>query len=245
VKSILYVFYLYLQTHSAIESNYNTYESLLISIAILFLVALSMLEIIVGLIASFRDGCRAVFRAFLADPLNMLEFISAIASGTANVMVIVVYGYDGDVSGRFKDWFAGFMSLASLFGWLRIFDLVRGQPQLGFYSQLIVKSLYDVRFFFVLLVMSVAAFASAAVPLINTDIEDSDSDLEVDETPFERFLRTFFWHLSVEDSVNPRNEGDYSDKHRIKWLYNVLMCIFILLIPIIMLNMLISILGKT
>ena len=237
-KSILYMLYLYLQTHSAIESNYNTYESLVISIAILFLVALSMLEILVELIASLRDGCQTACRALQADPLNMLEFASAIASGTANVMVIVVYSHDGDVSERFKDWFAGFMSLASLLGWLRIFDLVRGQPQLGFYSQLILKSLYDVRFFFVLLVMSVAAFASAAVPLI--EVADDDPD-----TPLERFLSTMFWHSTVEDSVNPLDEGNYSAKHRIKWLYNVLMCIFILLIPIIMLNMLISILGKT
>lgn len=38
------------------------------------------------------------------------------------------------------------MSVASLLAWLRLFDLVRGQPDLGFYSQLMLQALADIKY---------------------------------------------------------------------------------------------------
>ena len=51
--------------------------------------------------------------------------------------------------------------------------------------------------------------------------------------------------LHTHHSVNPNGQGDYSKAMRIPWMFNALMCAFILLIPIVMLNTLVAILGNS
>jgi hypothetical protein len=156
------------------------------------------------------------------------------------MLAIYIYYHEsnGELTLAFRDTFAAFMSVASLLARMRIFDLVRGNPQMGFYSKLIIESFYDVRFFLVLLIVVVGAFATAGAALIHGTTEDDDIGPLV-------FIKSYFWHLTTPFGINPLDDGDYSGSMRLTGLYNILLCLFILLVPVVMLNMLVSILGTT
>jgi len=191
---------------SLFQQEQNTTLALLVSLVIIFLVMCNIFEVAADKVAACKEHirCDMALSAVQHDPLSILELVSAAASFTANSMAIVIYALDEDISENFRNVFAGFMCIAVLLAWLRCFDLVRGHPSLGFYSQLVIQSFIDARFFLFLLIISIGAFASATASLIQIKHEVVD-----DTTWFDRLLHAFFWHSTVEDGcvVEKRRGG--------------------------------------
>ena len=191
---------------SLFQQEQNTTLALLVSLVIIFLVMCNIFEVAADKVAAYKEHIRwtMALSAVQHDPLSILELVSAAASFTANSMAIVIYALDEDISENFRNVFAGFMCIAVLLAWLRCFDLVRGHPSLGFYSQLVIQSFIDARFFLFLLIISIGAFASATASLIQIKHEVVD-----DTTWFDRLLHAFFWHSTVEDGcvVEKRRGG--------------------------------------
>ena len=133
------------QTYSAVCETHNTWQAYTASMGVLAFTCVWLGEIIIQLLAVFRDGFSATLGVFMQDPLNWLECASVVASAVANSMAIAIGAADDDVPSTQRNAMAGFMCVASLLAWLRLFDLVRGQPDLGFYSQLMLQALADIK----------------------------------------------------------------------------------------------------
>ena len=187
--------------------------SLVVSILIIILVLAGLLEVFIETLAVCSEGSLKGARRLLSDPLSALEFISAVSSGVANSMAIALYWYDEDVSDSFRNAFGGFMSIACFLAWIRVFELVRGWPTIGFYSQLVFQAFYDIRYFLALLIVSIVAFATAVKPLIRDNHGESGSESQYAWDTI--LVNSFFWYSMGSDEVHSLNS---TESMRVPWI---------------------------
>ena len=131
-------------------------------------------------------------------------------------------------------------SLASLLAWLRLFEIVRGVPGLGFYPFLVIEAVTDMKPFLFVLFVTATAFSVSMMPLAKETMIAEGG--EAKENPFYRLdtavYRTFLMTLGDWDSDEIKSsENAYTSQG--------LFAIFLVFVPIVMLSMLISILGDT
>ena len=173
----------------------------------------------------------ANWKEYFRDLYNWNDLASSIA--TIIVVICVFAEVDQGVT-------ASIASLASLLVCLRLFEIVRGVPGLGFYPFLIIEAVTDMRPFLFVLFVTATAFSVSMLPLAKEELTEESGASK--PNPFYRLdtsiYRTFLMTLGDWDTDEiTSSENAYSSQG--------LFAIFLVFVPIVMLSMLISILGDT
>ena len=240
------LFLMYLTAHSffvALERNYDANALLSTDPADDVAKATSWLVLLLGVAiipsalcwllseAAQISNLGANWKEYFRDLYNWNDICSSVV--TIVTVLCVFAGLDHGVT-------SSLASLSSLLVWLRLFEVVRGVPGLGFYPFLIVEAVTDMRPFLVVLFVTATAFSISMLPLATEDLAEESGSSK--PNPFYRLdtsiYRTFLMTLGDWDTDEiTSSENAYSSQG--------LFAIFLVFVPIVMLSMLISILGDT
>lgn len=184
---------------------------------------------------------------------NLVDIVSSILSIIAMTIALGRY----DLGGTPGDSAAVAMSAATFIAWLRMFDEIRGESHLGFYTHLLEQIFVDLTSFIIIVIGFLVAFSLAMMPLANDVFEDDGHDDEA-EHPF-RFITTAIyrsWLMAMGDfdqqefaatkGWSLHNWGTVAgDGEEKPVMAHLLLLAFLVLVPLVMMNLIIAILSET
>jgi hypothetical protein len=133
--------------------------------------------------------------SYLHDKWNLLNF----ASYSFNLAILLVYisGTDYDTLNlAYASSFACFIMWGQVFYWMRLFE------KTSFYVKMIIETMYDIRYFLIMLLVCVATFANAILILDLAQNRAAESQIEEGSEEYARVINESTGNNIVDALLN-------------------------------------------